>query len=870
MGFKEILKPRSKRDIEGVIDIENILDKTGKKVEAKPEEFLELTYPTSDIENIITCLHSRFSNDATSAGLFLLEAEKGLGKSHDLVFVYHLLKSPDISKNWLNKNGFECSLPQDPVIVIRKVTDRPIERVWDMVFDALDYDISFLDDSQPSVEHLNDALGDRKLVIILDELERGIQGIDDENKRIKNINFLQMLSEAAARSNNITIFASVYDSSIEPGSTLARVAHESIQFLNNDDKARVVQHRLFEDFDLKDQSKIDGIIASYINKLKKDVPDLDGDDYTTKLKTTYPFSPELMDVLYHRIPTFKNGWQGVRGSLGYLAHQVKSAGDDVDILSVAHSSLEDDHNWAHWRDLDPGNSMLPNIRNDYDQLKSVPSLGHIMSVVALYTLSGEEITRGVDEQSLLLNCLYTNLDINEIKKGEATLQKYAPHIQMNEGRMFFSLDENARAKVEYRSLQITDNDAFDKLEEIILNDVYKDRNAVMYFRATDEFEDNYSRLSKDRIRAIISPKVLSNKEIYDLMHGKEKRNRILLLEPNDSKAHLLHDENLIQWAKRELAAVKLSTLAPNNTKRNEYERISRDEHANCINRIKQIGFTLLTWDSIGNKPSDMVFDREKLRDPDKTDVLSFISRNIYDNRYIQEKIEGRLDEIFGLTVGQLEEELHNTLGFPVITKDTQLPKILREMAYEKIIGLQHASKGSICGDHNDGISDQDLMNAAIKKPWEPQILSPADSPEEETGIGSTGDYPDITPDDGPTGFPSFPEMVDRITTPPASSKNELKQVVAGKLLERENDTVKKVLMRIYFEKDTGELSDLDAALRGGLAGAGKITSEITIEKVGSFTKADVEELIDKLPSYTDSASYTCELAIVKTVIEQEA
>lgn len=867
MGFKEILKPRSQRDIEGVIDIENISDKTGKKVEGKPEEFLELTYPTSDIENIINCLNNRFSNDDSTAGLFLLEAEKGLGKSHDLVFVYHLLNSPDVSKNWLNKNGFECSLPQHPVIVIRKVTDSPIDRVWDMVFDALGHDISYLGDSQPGVEHLNDALGDRQMVIILDELERGIQGIDDANKRIKNINFLQMLSEAAARSNNITIFASIYDSSVEPGSTLARVAHESIQFLNNDDKARVVQHRLFEDFDSKDQEKINGIIASYVNKLKRDIPDLDGDDYTTKLKTTYPFSPELMDVLYHRIPTFKNGWQGVRGSLGYLAHQVKSAGEDVDIISVAHSSLKDERNWGHWRDLDPGNSMLPNIKNDYDQLKSIPSLDHIMSVVALYTLSGEEITRGVDEQTLLLNCLYTNLDINEIKKGETTLQKYAPHIQMNEGRMFFSLDENARAKVEYRSLQTTDNDAFDKLEEIILNDVYKDRNAVVLFGAMDEFEDKYSRLSKDRIRAIISPKVLSNKEIHNLMHGKEKRNRILLLEPNDSKAHLLHDENLIQWTKRELAAVKLSTLAPNNTKRNEYERIGRDEHGNCVQRIKQIGFTLLTWERIGNKPADMVFDREKLRDPDKIDVLNFISRNIYDNRFIQEKIEDRLDEIFGLTVGQIEEEFHNTLGFPVITKDTQLPKILREMAHEKIIGLQHASKGSICGDQNDGISDQDLMDAAIKKPWEPQILSPTDDPDEETGIGSTGDYPDISPDDGPTGFPSFPELVDRITTPSTTTKNELKQVVAGKLLERENDVVKKVLMRIFFEKDTGELSDLDAALRGGLTGAGKLTSEITIEKVGAFSKVDVEEFIDKLPSYTDSAFYTCELDIVKAVIE---
>lgn len=141
MGFKEILNTRTQKAIEGVIDIENINAAAGSKIEADPDRFLSLTYATSDIKRIIQGINSRFSEKDGSAGLFLLEAEKGLGKSHDLVLVYHLFNSPDLSREWLEENKLECVLPENPVIIIQKLTDKPTDRVWDLVFDALNYNL---------------------------------------------------------------------------------------------------------------------------------------------------------------------------------------------------------------------------------------------------------------------------------------------------------------------------------------------------------------------------------------------------------------------------------------------------------------------------------------------------------------------------------------------------------------------------------------------------------------------------------------------------------------------------------------------------------------------------------------------------------
>ncbi len=75
------------------------------------------------------------------------------------------------------------------------------------------------------------ALSGRKIVIILDEFEIGFESIKP-NYQAKNFSFLQMLSEESLRTegSSITLFASVYNSNKDPGSTLKRVPRIEIKF----------------------------------------------------------------------------------------------------------------------------------------------------------------------------------------------------------------------------------------------------------------------------------------------------------------------------------------------------------------------------------------------------------------------------------------------------------------------------------------------------------------------------------------------------------------------------------------------------------------------------------------------------------------
>jgi hypothetical protein len=65
---------------------------------------------------------------------------------------------------------------------------------------------------------------------------------------------------------------------------------------------------------------------------------------------------------------------------------------------------------------------------------------------------------------------------------------------------------------------------------------------------------------------------------------------------------------------------------------------------------------------------------------------------------------------------------------------------------------------------------------------------------------------------------------------------------------------------MYFEKRNCDLATLSAGLRGAISGLGDITADLTIAKSGAFSKAEVEQMVEKLPSFPDG-DYKAELKI---------
>jgi len=104
---------------------------------------------------------------------------------------------------------------------------------------------------------------------------------------------LKALKKSAGRGEpRVTLFAAVYDGTVEPGSTLKRVGRIELRFRKPEDRAAIVRHRLFANADAYDKSAAEALIRSYVNtwnRLGISTPD----DYLSRIKNAFPFLPGL-------------------------------------------------------------------------------------------------------------------------------------------------------------------------------------------------------------------------------------------------------------------------------------------------------------------------------------------------------------------------------------------------------------------------------------------------------------------------------------------------------------------------------------------------------------------------------------------------
>ena len=100
-SFWDIIKPWKEvltgAGLSGIVDLENFRDGSGKRLEARPVDLLDMTSPTSDARFVIQNLHERFSSQGRTAGLYLFGGCKSSGKSHHLLLFHHVASDKAVS-----------------------------------------------------------------------------------------------------------------------------------------------------------------------------------------------------------------------------------------------------------------------------------------------------------------------------------------------------------------------------------------------------------------------------------------------------------------------------------------------------------------------------------------------------------------------------------------------------------------------------------------------------------------------------------------------------------------------------------------------------------------------------------------------------
>jgi hypothetical protein len=863
MSFSKILIPRPellKGDgIQGIIDIENIKNKKRKTIESSPEEFFSLTYPTTDIKNVLHNLNIRFNSEHGSPGLFLLEGFKGSGKSHLELFVYHLFQNNEIAKEWLSKHALECKVPNDAIVIIHKFTDFPLDSIWNLIFEKVGAE-AFISNTRPDLNQLREALGGKNIVLILDELELGFESIANKNTQAQNLSFMQMLSEEAQRSvdSSITIIASIYNSNNEPGSTLKRVPRIDVKFSEPQDRKLVVLHRLFSNYGKHDLKQVDTVTKSYINQWKKNGIRID-EKYEERFVESYPFTPEVFDIILNRV--LSKNIQGNRGPLALLGRLVKNSHNDLDVISAAALSIKEVGIRNLITDLDPGQTFIQCALTDLNSLEFIPMADEIVASTLIATIASSGNLKGIKEYELARQVIKPGDDINTYIASINAFEKYGAFFQKSEDSYSFDTQEKPYAKVEYRSLRIDVKDALDFILERWKKNVFIDTSAIIY-RDEAQTKNELFKSDKNALRSVLSPKRLTDEERKKIFNGIENPNTLLLFEPKSDAFNAFDDDDLTKWAQLALAARELKNSAADAERKRQYERIESDNEKYIDDSFRKAGLVFIL---VRRLDSGFYYEMESVGHSfARTDVLEQLKHNIFPRQVIEEHITRVIEHtqpesnwLLNHSVLELRAAYRKTSGFPVLLTETILIDALKNLCQNKVVGLTH-SRDNFCGRYPD-YSGSEWNDVIITEPFVDQEKS--GNPHTMFNLKPEGTP--IEENKTKTFTPSEIENEDRIEpvniyTTNKNSVIELRQEIASKLAEKEDAVITKAAFMIYLEKSAVELNTLPNIIRGQLTGTSDVHFELTIAQNGNFSKSKIEQMAEQLPAFQE-ATYKAEL-----------
>ncbi len=848
--ISSLLQPRPEvlaGRLQGVIDIERVTDPKRRSLESRAREFFQSTYLTGELRRLITTLHTRLNSDGAEPGLFLLEGPKGAGKSHDALVPLHLVTAGDELQDWLANNSLRFQAPQGTRLVWRKFTDFPLESLWGVVGQELGVDTGR--DQPPDIDTFRRAVGDKKLLLIFDELESGVRSISDPALRQRNLNFLQMISEEANRAgSNVALVASVYDGNQEPGQTLKRVSRVELRFQDSADRRKILFHRLFTVSPTEPSAEIDAVIESYLNSWRRfgiAIPP----DYAEQLRESYPFTPELLDVALVRVRA-KGGFQGTRGALGFLAALVRARSEATHLITLADASVADSESRTWLADLDPSQNLITCAESNFRELRTSPFADRIASAVLLASLAPSAREPGLTSDELARQVLGPDADYNAFQLSLTNFKKFGSYFHERAGSLFFDTRENAHSKVNLRSLSISEDEARDRIASWWCNDILRDQDAIVFTDPATVQQSLDTRLGSD-IRLVISPRRLSPDEIHQLYFGLRRRNTVMVVEPRDERVDLHRNPDLIKYAQNSISAERLAQTADDAARRDEFTKIGNDDKKNALDYLRKTNFAFVQIVRYGASATESDFQRENLpAAAGREQIIQHVLRQLYPPAYVQEHLAGRAGELVGRKVDEVEEEYRNTPGFPMLLAQTVFYEAIKNLVVlGDVIGLEHAAEqqGRVCGRQTRLSGDQ-LGDAFICAPFHTG-LPPAPGPRPP----APGPLPPTPPTPGPGPGPLPSPGMDTVSTSFLRTRQQVRQEVARLLESRTDPRVERIRVALAYEERETEMSALPSFIRGTLSGIGRFAGEASLEFTGTYTKAETEEMLERLPDFTPGA-----------------
>ena len=334
---------------------------TGREIYANPILFFEKTFFTSGLKSIArTVIKGLNGREDAENRVMSLQTGFGGGKTHTLISLYHLAKlgrkaAESLSVKELIEATGAPEFEQANIAVFTNTTNDAangrtttdgihIQTIWGELAYQLGGKEAF-EIVRKNDEQLISPAGLFKQVlekakpalILIDELadycvKASARKAENSTLADQTISFMQELTEAIAGTNNCVAIVTLPASVEEIGNTAQ--AHQILSSLEkrvrrvgadtkpvaDEEIYEVIRRRLFED--IGDAANIEAVASKYMRTFQENWMEMPNhatkSEYKEKIKKSYPFHPELIDVFRVRWAS-NHDFQRTRGVLRLLA-----------------------------------------------------------------------------------------------------------------------------------------------------------------------------------------------------------------------------------------------------------------------------------------------------------------------------------------------------------------------------------------------------------------------------------------------------------------------------------------------------------------------------------------------------------------------
>jgi predicted AAA+ superfamily ATPase len=331
-----------------------------------PPTFFKNTYATGGLRNLLSEALGRLTGQkSASAPVIRVEASFGGGKTHNLIALYHVCRSPLAARSFPAFVPADL-LPRKPLDLVAGVVGGDLDAangidhgdvrtftLWGEIAYQLagaeGYEILRPSDEQrvaPRTQVWEKLIGGDPAAIMIDEVAQHLRSAraikassGGTNLAEQTVAFLMSLIKFAAESPRAVLVYTLADPGdafgketeevrlelAEAGSVSARQEHVLTPTAENEISA-IVGHRLFAHIDRSAAKEVSRDFSDYFTRVIAQGVDLPAratrTEFRAEMALDYPFHPELLTTLNRKTSTIPN-FQKTRGVLRLLAQVIR-------------------------------------------------------------------------------------------------------------------------------------------------------------------------------------------------------------------------------------------------------------------------------------------------------------------------------------------------------------------------------------------------------------------------------------------------------------------------------------------------------------------------------------------------------------------